>query len=148
MIKETITYEDFDGVSTTEDLYFNLTKLEFTELAVELPDEFTDSLDATADVRANIPAILAKLGRKGIVELIKSMVLKAYGIRRQGADGKMKFVKSAQIAEEFANSMAYHEFVMELMSNDEKSEQFFTKIIPSDVAAQIPNGITTEVATN
>ena len=38
MIKETITYTDFDGELVTEELNFHLSKLELTELATELPD--------------------------------------------------------------------------------------------------------------
>ena len=33
MLKKTVNYEDFDGNKRTEDLYFNLTKLEATEFA-------------------------------------------------------------------------------------------------------------------
>lgn len=148
MIKETITYEDFDGTLTTEDMYFNLTRLELTELAMELPDELTNSVDANSAPNSIVAAITDKLGSKGIIDFIKRMVLKAYGIRRQGTDGKIKFIKTPQTTEEFANSLAYHNFVMELMTNDEKSTKFFTKVVPADVASQIPTGIGTEVVNN
>lgn len=145
MLKETITYDDFDGVSTTEEMYFNLTKLELTELAMELPDGLAEEVDMEAPQAAMLSAIAAKMGgNKGIIEFVKRLVLKAYGIKRQGADGKMKFIKNEQIAEEFASSMAYHNFVMELMTDDEKSMKFFSAVIPSDMAAQIPAGIATE----
>ena len=44
MLKKTVNYEDFDGNQRTEDLYFNLTKLEATEFALDLPDEITDEV--------------------------------------------------------------------------------------------------------
>jgi hypothetical protein len=45
MLKETITYDDFDGVSTTEEMYFNLTKLELTEMAMDLPDGIAEDIN-------------------------------------------------------------------------------------------------------
>ena len=147
MLKETTTYEDFDGVLTTEELYFNLTKLELTELAMELPDGLAEEIDENAPEEAMLAVIGNKMGNKGILEFVKKMVLKAYGIKRQGIDGKMKFIKNAQIAEEFASSMAFHNFVMELMGDDAKSMQFFAQVIPSEMAGKFPTAIAAKTTT-
>ena len=148
MLKETITYEDYDGVTTTEEMYFHLTKLELTEMAMDLPDGLADGLTAESTPADILNAITAKLGRKGIIEFIKSLVVKAYGIKRVGQDGKTRFVKNKQITEDFENSMAFQNFVMELISNDDASGRFFNGIIPSELADQLPPEIQEAVKTN
>ena len=89
MLKKTVNYEDFDGNKRTEDLYFNLTKLEATEFALDLPDEITDEVVKEGASAANMEAatrIVQKLGGKGIIDYIRKLVLKSYGIKSE--DGK------------------------------------------------------------
>lgn len=147
MVKETTTYVDFDGTETSEELYFNLTKLELTELAMDLPDGLAEGLTPESSPADILNTITNKLGRKGIIEFIKALVVKAYGIKRVGQDGKTRFFKSKQITEEFENSMAFSNFVMELITNDDASARFFQGIIPSDVADQLPTQIQEAVVT-
>jgi hypothetical protein len=138
MLKETLTYDDFDGVSTTEEMYFNLTKLELTEMAMDLPDGIAEGINAESSPADILAAITDKLGQKGIIEFIKRMVAKAYGIKKLGQDGKSRFFKSAQVTEDFESSMAFQAFVMELISNDDASARFFNGIIPSELVDQLP----------
>lgn len=147
MVKETITYTDFDGMETVEDMYFNLTKLELTEMAMELPDGLADGITEKSSPADILAAITAKLGKKGIIDFIKRLVVKAYGVKKVGQDGKFRFVKSPQIAEDFENSMAFQNFVMELITNDDASARFFNGIIPSEVASQLPPEIQEAVTT-
>ena len=138
MITESITYTDLDGETVTEKLNFHLTDFEVTEIAMELPDELTDNIRADASPIELIDAITTVLGKKGLLKFIKDMVIKAYGKKQQVLNGKPKFIKNERITEEFASSMACHSFIMELITNDEKSNKFFTNIVPEKVAAQMP----------
>ena len=147
MLKETITYDDFDGVSTTEEMYFNLTKLELTEMAMDLPDGIAEGINAESSPADILAAITDKLGQKGIIEFIKRMVAKAYGIKKLGQDGKARFFKSAQVTEDFESSMAFQAFVMELISNDDASARFFNGIIPSELVDQLPPEMQGAIAT-
>lgn len=90
MIKETITYTDFDGELVTEELNFHLSKLELTELATELPDGVADDLNANSSPQEIVAIVVEKLGQKGIIEFIKKLILKSYGIRKTGQDGKTR----------------------------------------------------------
>ena len=141
MIKETTTYIDYDGTSTTEEMYFNLTQFELTEIAMELPDELTDHINTNDSPASIVEKIVTVLGKKGLLEFVKRMVIKAYGVKKQGLDGKVKFVKSEAITEEFANSMACHNFIMELVTDNVKSNKFFNEIIPTEMAPQVQNMI-------
>ena len=134
MLKKTVNYEDFDGNQRTEDLYFNLTKLEATEFALDLPDEITDEVAKEGASAANMEAatrIVQKLGGKGIIDYIRKLVLKSYGVKSE--DGK-RFIKSEEISTEFSQTMAFDNLMMELLTDDNAASNFITAIIPSDLA--------------
>lgn len=141
MIKETTTYIDYDGTSVTEEMHFNLTQFELTEVAMELPDKLTDHINTDDTPAAIVEKIVTVLGKKGLLDFVKRMVIKSYGIKKKGVDGKVKFVKSEAITEEFANSMACHNFIMELVTNNDKSNKFFNEIIPTEMAPQVQSMI-------
>lgn len=134
MLKKTVNYEDFDGNKRTEDLYFNLTKLEATEFALDLPDEITDEVAKEGASAANMEAatrIVQKLGGKGIIDYIRKLVLKSYGVKSE--DGK-RFIKSEEISTEFSQTMAFDNLMMELLTDDNAASNFITAVIPSDLA--------------
>lgn len=134
MLKKTVNYEDFDGNQRTEDLYFNLTKLEATEFALDLPDEITDEVAKEGASAANMEAatrIVQKLGGKGIIDYIRKLVLKSYGVKSE--DGK-RFIKSEEISTEFSQTMAFDNLMMELLTDDNAASNFITAIIPADLA--------------
>lgn len=135
MIKETVTYEDFNGNTHTEELHFNMTEFELTEFAMELPEDLADSVKPDASPAEIMTVVVSKLGRKGIVDFIKRLVIASFGVKSE--DG-LSFIKNEKIATQFANSMAFHTFVMELISNDDASAKFFNGIIPAKLAAKIP----------
>ena len=134
MLKKTVNYEDFDGNKRTEDLYFNLTKLEATEFALDLPDEITDEVAKEGASAANMEAatrIVQKLGGKGIIDYIRKLVLKSYGIKSE--DGK-RFIKSEEISTEFSQTMAFDNLMMELLADDNAASDLIAAVIPSDLA--------------
>ena len=134
MIKKTVTYEDFDGNQRTEDLYFNLTKFEATEFALDLPDEITSEVEKEGADAANMEAvsrIVQKLGGKGIIDFIRKLVLKSYGIKSE--DGR-RFEKSEKISTEFSQTMAFDNLMMELLTDDDAASKFITGVIPSELA--------------
>lgn len=134
MIKKTVTYEDFDGNQRTEDLYFNLTKFEATEFALDLPDEITSEVEKEGADAANMESvsrIVQKLGGKGIIDFIRKLVLKSYGIKSE--DGR-RFEKSEKISTEFSQTMAFDNLMMELLTDDDAASKFINGVIPSELA--------------
>lgn len=133
MIKRTVNYEDFDGNSRVEDLYFNLTKTELIEMSMDLPEDVSGAItEDTKNVdEAEVARKLSeKLGNKGVYEFVKNLVLKSYGIKSE--DGR-RFVKSPEISKEFSQTLAYDAFLMELLSDDNASATFLSGIIPKDM---------------
>lgn len=140
MIKKTVNYEDFDGNKRTEDLYFNLTKFEATEFALDLPDDITnevtkEGVDATN--MESVSRIVQKLGGKGIIDFIRKLVLKSYGIKSE--DGR-RFEKSEKISTEFSQTMAFDNLMMELLTDDDEAAKFINGVIPADLA-NAANGV-------
>lgn len=121
MLKKTITYTDFDGNKRTEDFYFNLTKAEVTEMEMSISGGLVKTLQK----------IVAEQDGTRIVEILKDLILKAYG--EKSLDGR-RFVKTQEVKDAFSQTEAYSELFMELATNAEYTAAFFNGIIP-----QLPN---------
>lgn len=138
MHKKTVTYKDFDNNERTEDLYFNMTKTEMTEFALELPDGVSDTVNKdpkNMDVNKAASKIANILGKKGVFNFIKDLVLKSYGVRKD--DGR-RFAKTDEngrpLSIEFAQTMAFETIMEEFRTNDIAASDFINALIPVDIA--------------
>lgn len=120
MLKKTVTYEDYNGVTRTEDFYFNLSKAEVTEMELSVNGGFSTMVEEI--VKSNDGA--------RIMELFKEIVLKSYG--EKSADGK-RFIKSKELSEAFSQTEAYSEIFMELATNDKAAADFINGIMPANL---------------
>lgn len=122
MLKKTITYEDWNGETRTEDFYFNLTRTELVEMEVGLiPGK---SLTET------LQTLITDNDMGTIVKTIKDIVLRAYG--EKSSDGK-RFVKNQDVRDSFEQNPAYDILYMELATDSEKAAEFLNGIMPSSV---------------
>jgi len=121
MIKETVKYEDFNGNECTEDLYFNLSKAELTEM--ELSKEGGMSAYYEKIVHAqDVPALAS---------VFKELLLKTYGIKSDDGKGFIKkdaFGNPLSIA--FEQTAAFDALYMELITDTDKATAFFNGVIP------------------
>lgn len=122
MLKKTITYEDWNGETRTEDFYFNLTRTELIEMETGMVPgrSLTDTLQT----------LITDKDMGMIVQTIKEIVLKAYG--EKSADGK-RFVKNQDVRDSFEQNPAYDILYMELAQNAEKAADFLNGIMPTQV---------------
>ena len=118
MLKKTITYEDFNGETITEDFYFNLSKAELVELQLGEKHGFAEHLQTIA---------ASEDGRQ-IVETFKKMILLAYG--QKSSDGR-RFIKNEQLREEFSQTEAFSNLFVELATDAEAAAAFANGILPS-----------------
>lgn len=125
MIKETITYTDFNGVERTEDHYFNLTKAELVEMELSTDGGYAEYCHKIGQAQ-NTPEL---------VKMFKELILKTYG--EKSADGKY-FNKVDEnghpLANKFAQSGAYPVLFMKLASNAEAAAEFINGVIPADMS--------------
>lgn len=117
MVKETITYTDYNGVERKEEYLFNLNKAELMELEMTTEGGLSAMIQSIIDAN-DIPEI---------VKIFKKLLLMAYG--KKSPDGR-RFIKSEELSKEFAQTEAYSELFMELATNAEKAAEFINKMIP------------------
>lgn len=120
MLKKTITYTDYDGNERTEDFYFNLSKVELTEMEVS----------TAGGMEKFIKKIIAEKDRQKILAMFKDLILKSYG--EKTLDGK-RFVKSPELSTAFSQTEAYVELFTELSTDADAASAFVNGIIPNDV---------------
>ena len=121
MFKHNITYTDFDGNERTETLYFNLTKAELLNM----------ELGTAGGMENLINRIVEEEDIPRIVELFSQIIDKAYG--KKSDDGK-RFIKNAEILQEFKESQAYSDFYFNLATDTNFAVDFINGIVPSDLA--------------
>lgn len=123
MLKKTIKYTDFNGVDREEDFYFNLTEAELAEM----------NLMTKGGLKGYLEAIINTQDTPAIAELFKTIINKAYGVK--SPDGR-KFVKSAEILDDFIYTQAYSNLYMSLIADADAAVNFVNGIIPKNIADQ------------
>lgn len=118
MIKQTVSYEDFNGNQKTEDLYFHMRKMDLVDMEITEGMSMSERLNKISKTQNAVE----------VKDLMKKLVLDAYGIRTE--DGR--FIKNNKIREEFESSEAYSEFMWSLISDASKAATFMTNLMPSD----------------
>lgn len=124
MLKQTINFTDFNGEPRTEDLYFNLTEWELTEIQLSSPEGIQKEME---------DAIKAK-DLKLLLDFIKMLVNKSYGERDR--DG-IHFNKSPEIVARFENSAMYAPLMLSLFQDEgARAAAFITGLMPADLVAR------------
>ena len=139
MLKKIANYVDYDGNKVSETCWFHLKQTELIEFATELPDGIVNSVgDDPSKINGEEAAqkMMSALGGKGIVEFLKKLVIKAYGVRPEGSS--TRFIKTPEITEEFAQSLAFDAIFMEMLSDENAASDFVNGIIPADVIEKMP----------
>lgn len=128
MLKKTITYNDYNGVERTEDFYFNISR---SELAIM---NFTES-GGLAD---RLRGILNAKDSKAIIDVVQNLVEMSYGVKTP--DGR-RFIKNKEVFNEFKETEAYSNFLLELLTDDDAATEFVKGILPRDLANEVDKEI-------
>lgn len=127
MYKETITYNDYNGVERTEDFYFNLNKAEVMEM----------ELSTTGGLAEMIMRVVNAKDHPTIVKIFKDILLKAYGVK--SADGR-QFLKEDKdgkpLANEFKQTEAYSILFTKYATDADAAAKFVNGILPADANKQ------------
>lgn len=116
MLKQTVKYESFDGELITEELYFNLTRMDLLEL--------NDRYDGD-DLAVYIEKIQEEKNVKALYTVLKDIVLMAYGVKSE--DGK-RFIRNDQVRKEFEESLAFAQLIEDFHETDHAMSDFVTGI--------------------
>lgn len=129
MLKQLITYKNFDDVKVEKVLYFNVSKTELAENNVDLEAELQGILERIEQIsKGEEEATTADMRR--LLELVKTLMRMAYGVRSE--DGE-RFIKSPELWTEFTQTAAYDAFLMSLFENEEKAVAFMLGIMPAEL---------------
>lgn len=125
MLKKTITYKDVEGVELTEDFFFHISKSELIEL--ELSEE--------EGLHAMLQKIMKSNNNRLIFAQFKRILLLSYGVK--SPDGR-RFIKNDQVREEFSQTNAFDELIIDLMTNVQSAAEFITGLVPKEVSELMP----------
>lgn len=116
MTKKTITFTDLNGISRTEDHYFNLSKPEILKMQTSVKGGY--------DVQ--LRSIAANLDGGQIMEFFEEFISKSYGIK---SDDGRRFMKSEEITRSFMETPAYEVLFEELITNDKAASDFVNAVM-------------------
>ena len=123
MLKLTRTYTDYNGLSRTEDFYFNLTEAEVTEMELSVDGGLVEMINR----------IVAAKDGKQIIALFKDIILRAYG--EKSPDGR-RFIKNQELRDAFAQTEVYSDLFMELATDAVAAANFVNGIVPAKKPAE------------
>lgn len=118
MIKQHVSYEDYDGNKVEKDLWFHLNKSDLAKMSLGFDNGLIDGLTE----------LQQKGDKKAVAEFIDNLLVNAYGVRKPGSD---VFLKTPEIKEDFQYSLAHDEILMMLLGGeDDEIISFIVGIMP------------------
>lgn len=127
MISKTVNYVDAAGNAVSEELWFNLTKAEITEM------EYS--------VKGGLSAMIQKISStkdpRQIIAIVKDLVLRAYGEQYTDSKGIVRFMKNQDLRDAFSATEAYSTLFMSFVENVDEFNDFIIGIMPLDMQAEI-----------
>lgn len=106
MIKQHVSYEDYEGNKVEKDLWFHLNRSDLAKL----------SLNYEKGLIEGLTELQKKGDKRAIAEFIDELLINAYGIRKPDSD---VFLKTKEIREDFEYSLAHDEILMMLLGGDD-----------------------------
>lgn len=135
MLKETITYKDYNGLEREEDFYFNLTQAELVEMETVTDGGFKEKIEKIYRAK-DTPAMM---------KAFKEIIMKAYGVK---SDDGRRFEKSDELSIAFTQTPAYDKLLDKFMKDDEAAANFMNGIIPSELREKAKKAIQNNITTN
>lgn len=124
MLKKTIKFVDYDGNEREEDFFFNLTQAELT----------TMQMSEVGGLEKKLENIIKAQDAPRIMEMFRDIIRRSYGVK--SPDGR-RFIKSAEISDEFEQTEAYSILFMELCTDAEAASAFVNGILPKNLAEEV-----------
>lgn len=126
MYKKIIKYTDYNGVERKEPFYFNLEESDIMR--------YNFSVDGPNGYQSKLNRLLATQKTSEAYQIFENFIADSYGVKSD--DGK-RFIKNQEVLDEFRQSRAYSELLMELISVPGAATEFFNGIMPPALLAQM-----------
>lgn len=124
---EKVSYVDAVGNSVEEELRFNLTKAEITEMQYSVKGGLSamiEQLSVTDDAAV-------------VVRIVKDIILMAYGEKYTDTKGITRFLKNQDIRDAFMATEAYSVLFMKFMNDTDALNNFIVAVMPEDMRAKV-----------
>lgn len=124
---EKVSYVDAVGNSVEEELRFNLTKAEITEMQYSVKGGLSamiEQLSVTDDAAV-------------VVRIVKDIILMAYGEKYTDSKGITRFLKNQDIRDAFMATEAYSVLFMKFMNDTDALNNFIVAVMPEDMRAKV-----------
>jgi hypothetical protein len=123
MLKQSITYTDYNEKERTEDFYFNFTKLELMETDLKWGgfEQVVEELTRTTDAQK-------------AYGLFKEIILASYGVK---SDDGRRFIKNEQLTKDFEQNPACSELIISFLQNPGLASQFVQGVLPAKLVAEV-----------
>lgn len=138
MIKKTITFSDYNGLTRTEDFYFNLNQAELIEMETSVDGGLKGMMQRIMD-KKNIP---------GMMNVFKEFIIKSYGEKTPDGRGFVKINDNGvPLYRSFVQTEAYSILYVELVTNADAAVEFINGLI-ADVKTTATPAINMTPGTN
>lgn len=131
MIKKDITYKNYEDVKVTETFYFHLSKTELMEMMVAHDGGLEEYIKRIGESNDN----------KRVYEEFKKILLMSVG--RRPLEGN-RFIKTEDIRQDFQNSDAMGELIIELLSDEVKAAEFINSLLPKELRNEVGKAVDLE----
>lgn len=120
MIKETVTYKDYNDLERTETFYFHFNEAEILDMEMSVEGGFAERVQRIVDAK----------DQSSLLKIIKNFVLDAHGVKSD--DGRL-FIKNDKTRAEFVQCPAYSIIFMKLVTDDVKAAEFVNGVVPDSM---------------
>lgn len=128
MFTKTYTYENYVGETRKKTVRFQLNKVEILEIATSEKGGFEHAAQKMIDERDETKMFAN----------FQKIILKAYG--ELSADGD-RFIKSPDLSKAFSETPVYEMLFEELISDQNKMNEFIVAISPRDASDDVRNAL-------
>jgi hypothetical protein len=118
MLKKSITYKNLDREEVTEDFYFHLDEAKVIEIEMLEKGGLSQAIQGMIDAEDG----------ESIIKHFRTIIERAIGKR----EGK-RFISNDLIRSEFFDTGAYGAFMMEMLTDQEKTADFIKAVVPHDM---------------
>lgn len=135
MLKQTISYTDYNDQPKEATVFFNLTQAELTKWEIENSIISEDGKRAEGGLTDALNAVVATRSGKKIIELFEDIVGRAYGVKSE--DG-LRFKKTPELFREFQETAVYDAFFVQLVTDTDYALAFIKGILPKKLVSDKP----------
>ena len=124
MLKKTITYVDYLGTTRTEDLYFNLSKADLSDM----------QMSVDGGLSAKLESMVKAANNREVYNQFNEIILEAYG--ELSPDGKYHIKKDPEghrLADRWRQSPSYDAFMDEICQSEASIAEFCRGIVPKNL---------------